>query len=247
MMRAALVLLLAGLNLCLPVSAAEIEPLDELLVKVTTAYGGETAREGTKGVRQTGVTYSSMRRQEGRIIRTYQAPDRLRIEILYPETEELRILNGPHAWKREQPMGKPFRDALMLQAVRMGLPWSLLQGRAQLRDLGMQAIDAGQPLRMLELPLGANLAIKVGIDPESGLIMRSVGTMTGSMGVMEFGTVYEDFRTQDGRRYAGVEHHYAAGQATGHTRIDQMEFLDTFPEESLFIPPGPEAKTRQHI
>jgi hypothetical protein len=246
MMRAALVLLLAGLNFCLPVSAAEIDSLDVLLEKVTLAYGGETARAGMKGVRHTGVTYSNMRKQEGRIIRTYQAPDRLRIEIQYPDTEELRILNGPHAWKREQPMSTPFRDALMLQAMRMALPWNLLQGRAQLRDLGMQAFEDGQPLRMLELPMSANLAIKVGVDPESGRIMRSLGSMTGSM-VMEFGTVYEDFRTQDGRLYAAIEHHYVAGQPTGHTRIEQVEFLDTFPEESLFIPPGPEAKTRQHI
>lgn len=246
MMRAALVLLFAGLNFCPPVFAAEIDTLDVLLEKVTLAYGGETAREVPKGVRHTGVTYSNMRKREGRIIRTYQAPDRLRIEIQYPDTEELRILNGPHAWKREQPMSKPFRDALMLQAMRMALPWSLLHGRAQLRDLGMQVLD-DQPLRMLELPMSASLAIKVGIDPESGRIMRSLGAMTGSMGVMEFGTVYEDFRTQDGRLYAAIEHHYAAGQPTGHTRIEQVEFLDTFPEESLFIPPGPEAKTRQHI
>lgn len=247
MMRAVLVLLLAGLNFCLPVFAAEIDTLDELLEKVTTAYGGETVREGPKGIHHTGVTYSNMRKQEGQIIRTYQAPDRLRIEIQYPDTEELRILNGPHAWKREQPMSKPFRDALMLQAMRMALPWSLLHGRAELRDLGMQELEDGQALRMLELPMNASMTIKVGVDPESGRIMRSLGAMTGSMGVMEFGTVYEDFRTQDGRLYAAVEHHYVAGQPTGHTRIEQVEFLDTFPPESLFIPPGPEAKTRQHI
>jgi hypothetical protein len=66
------------------------------------------------------------------------------------------------------------------------------------------------------------------------------------MGLMEFGTVYADFRTQDGRLYAAEEHHYAAGQSTGYTNIERIEFLDTLPE-SLYVPPGPEAKTRQNI
>jgi hypothetical protein len=245
MMRAALILLLACFNFSFPASAADVETLDDLLAKVTSAYGGGTARLGPKAVRQTGVTYSNMRRMEGRIMRAFLAPDRLRIEIQYPDTEELRILNGPHAWKREQQMSQPFRDAQLLQAVRMALPWNLLQSQSQLRDLGIQKHGDGQMLHMLELPMGDSLVIKVGIEPESGRIVRSLGSVAGSMGVMEFGTAYEDFRTQDGRLYAATERHFVAGQPTGHTRIEHVEFLDTLPED-LFIPPGPEAKSRQH-
>lgn len=244
MMRAALILLLACFSFSLPASAADAESLDALLAKVATAYGGETLREGAKAIRHTGVTYSNMRKMEGRIIRTYQAPDRLRIEIQYPDAEELRILNGPHAWKREQQMSKPFRDAQLLQAVRMALPWNLFQARSQLRDLGVHK-HGDDLLHMLELPMSDSLVVKVAIDPESGRIVRSIGSVAGSMGLMEFGTAYEDFRTQDGRLYAATERHYVDGQPTGHTRIEHVEFLDTLPED-IFIPPGPEAKTRQH-
>jgi hypothetical protein len=66
------------------------------------------------------------------------------------------------------------------------------------------------------------------------------------MGLMEFGAAYEDFRTQDGRLYASTERHFVGGQPTGHTHIERIEFLDELPE-SLFTPPGLEAKTRQHI
>jgi hypothetical protein len=244
MMRAALILLFACFGLSLPAFAADAEPIDALLARVASAYGGETLREGVKAIRQTGVTYSTMRKAEGRIVRAYQAPDRLRIEIQYPGDEELRILNGPHAWKREQQMSKPFRDAQLLLAVRMALPWNLLQARSQLRDLGVQKHGEAL-LRMLELPMSESLVIKVAIEPESGRIVRSIGSVAGSMGLMEFGTAYEDFRTQDGRLYAATERHYAAGQPTGHTYIERIEFLDALPE-SLFTPPGPEAKTRQH-
>lgn len=245
MMRAALILLFAGLNFCLPVSADENGDLDALLAKVASAYGSEALREGAKAIRQTGVTYSNMRKMEGRIVRTYLAPDHLRVEIQYPGDEELRILNGPHAWKGEQPMGKPYRDAQLLQAVRMALPWNLLQARSQLRDLGVQK-QGDILLHMLELPMSDSLAIKVAIEPQSGHIVRSVGSLSGSMGVMEFATAYADFRIQDGRLYAAEEQHYAAGQFTGHTYIERVEFLDMLPE-SLFVPPGPEARTRQII
>ena len=245
MMRAALILLFACFSFPLPVFAADADSLDTLLAKVAAAYGGETLREGVKAIRHTGVTYSNLRKAEGRIVRSYLAPDRLRIEIQYPDDEELRILNGPHAWKREQPMSKAYRDAQLLQAVRMGLPWNLLQARSQLRDLGVQK-HGDELLHMLELPMSDSLVIKVAIEPESGRIVRSIGSLSGSMGVMEFGTVYADFRTQDGRLYAAEEHHYAAGQPTGYTNIERIEFLDALPE-SLFVPPGPEAKTRQNI
>ena len=219
MMRAALILLFVCLNGCLPVSAAEI---DDLLAKVALAYGGETARQGAKAVRQTGVTYSNMRKMEGRVMRAFQAPDRLRIEIQYPDTEELRILNGPHAWKREQPMSQPYRDALILQAARIALPWNLLQAQSQLRDLGIHKHGDGQMLHMLELPMSNSLVLTVGIEPESGRIMRSLGSAAGSMGAMEFGTAYEDFHTQDGRLYAATERHFVAGQPTGHTHIEHV-------------------------
>jgi len=244
MMRAVLTLLFALLNFALPVAAAETDALDALLLKVVSAYGGEAALNGPRGVRQTGVTYSNMRKMEGRIVRTYLPPDQMRIEIQYPDTEELRILNGPHAWKREQQMSKPYRDAQLLQAMRIGLPWNLLQARSQLRDLGIQK-HGDSMLHMLELPVNESLVIKVAIEPESGHIVRSLGTVSGAMGMMEFGAAYEDFRTQDGRLYAATEHHYVGGQPTGHTHIERIEFLDELPE-SLFTPPGLEAKTRQH-
>jgi len=245
MMRAVLTLFFALLNVALPVAADETGALDALLAKVVSAYGGEAALSGPKAVRQTGVTYSNMRKMEGRIVRTFQPPDRMRIEIYYPDTEELRILNGPHAWKREQQMSKPYRDAQLLQAMRIGLPWNLLQARSQLRDLGVHK-HGDVMLHMLELPMGDSMVIKVAIEPESGRIVRSIGSVSGSMGLMEFGAAYEDFRTQDGRLYASTERHFVGGQPTGYTNIERMEFLDELPE-SLFVPPGPEAKSRQNI
>jgi hypothetical protein len=227
-----LILLLFLSAFCSASVAAEI---DALLDKVAAAYATGTARGAVQGLRQTGVTYSSTRGAEGTILRAFQRPDRLLVEIRYAQDQEVRLLRGPHAWKQGEPMGGTFRGAMRLQAARMELPWNLLEGRGQLRDKGSVEQGDGHSLRILELPLGAGVAFDVGIDPQSGRIVRSLGRLAGSMGVMEFGTAYEDFRYQDGRLYAAMERHFAQGELIGYTRIDKLEFLDSLPDE-LFAP-----------
>jgi hypothetical protein len=79
------------------------------------------------------------------------------------------------------------------------------------------------------------MVMRASIDTDSGRIIQTIGRMTGSMGVMEFRTVYEDFRVQDGLLYAATEHHFAMNQATGYTHIDKIEFVDALPDK-LFLP-----------
>lgn len=222
-----LVLLLS----CLPAAAQD---LDGLLARVAEAYGGKT-HTGIRGVRQTGTTFSSMR-GEGSILRTYQHPDRLRIEIDYPGNPELRIIRGPKSWIHGKEMGGAFHSSMILQAMRLGLPWNLLENRAQLRDAGLVRLEDGRSLRAIEMPLAPGYSLVVDIDPESGRILRSRGVMPSAGGRMEFATVYEDFKLQDGRLYAATEQHYALGQHIGYTKIGSIEFVDELPG-ALFEPP----------
>lgn len=215
--------------------AASAMEINALLDKVALAYGVNTLAGGLKGIRQTGRTFSFMRQEEGPILRAYQHPDRLRIEIRYPGSEEVRVLHGAHAWKQGEPAPESFYGAMVLQAARMALPWSLLKDRSQLRELGTIRLDDGRTLQVLEQPLGIGLVMRISIDPDSGRIIRTAGRLTGSMGIMEFETVYEDFRVQDGLLYAATEHHFAMNQATGYTHIDKFEFVDSLPDR-LFLP-----------
>lgn len=224
--------------------AASAMEVSALLDKVAVAYGINTLADGVKGIRQTGRTFSSMRQEEGPILRTYQHPDRLRIEIRYPGSEEIRVLNGSQAWKQNEPITGSFHAAMILQAARMALPWSLQKDRSSLRDLGTLKFEDGKNLQVLEQPLGIGLVMRATIDTDTGRILRSVGRMTGNMGIMEFGTIYEDFRKHDGLLYAATERHFAMNQATGYTHIDKIEFVDALPE-TLFLPDGKAAaKTR---
>jgi hypothetical protein len=230
--------------LCLPVfPLAAAAELDDLLERVAAAYGnaGETR---PPAMRQTGVTYSALRRQEGALHRTYQRPDRLRIEIRYPDKEEVRILRGGAAWKEGEAMSDAFHGAMVLQAVRLDLPWNLLTARGLLRDLGTTAMGDGPPLRILEWPLTGGLDMQVGIDPDSGRIVHVLGRIVSGGGEMEFGTRYEDFRRQDGLLYAAMERHYVMGRPTGYTRIEQVEFLDRLPDDLFEPAPPPPPRVR---
>jgi len=231
---AGLILCLCSFLIALPASATEA--VDTLLAKVSDAYGGNTVN-GIKGMRQTGVTYSAMHGGEGTILRAYQHPDRLRIEINYPGKPELRIIRGPQSWIHGKAMSGPFHASMILQATRMGLPWNLLENRAQLRDAGTLKLEDGHTLHAIEMPLALGYSLVVDIDPESGRILRSRGIMPSAKGTMEFATVYEDFKSQGGRLYAAMEQHYALGRHIGYTKIEKIEFTDVLPED-LFEPPA---------
>lgn len=219
-----------------PATASADNSLDALLSRLAEVYGGTDLLVRTKAVIQTGTTYSIMRDSSGPVMRAYQHPDKLRIEIRYPGSDpETRTLMGPHGWRRGVPVQGPFHASMVLQAARMGLPYNLLEGRGRLRDRGTVTGENGKALRAVELPLSENMHLIVEIDPASGRILKTRGVLSMGGNRMEFITAYEDFRRKDGRLYAAKEVHYAMGRRTGYTHIEQVEFRDRL-SDALFLP-----------
>lgn len=211
--------------------------LDSLLERISAAYG---LSDPPASILQRGHTMS-LSSGEGTLLRAYQSPDQFRIDIHYSTGTETRILNGPRSWQHDTPMTEAFRGALQLQAARLALPWNLLAARASLRDLGEQKLADGNVLHFIELPLGGNLRLVAEVHPDSGRVMRSRGIMSAQgHGEMEFGTVYDDFQTADGRLYAAAELHFAMGRYIGRSLIESVEF-DAPLDSKLFHPevPGP--------
>ena len=226
LLLAAAVLAIAG-----TAGAGELGPL---LERIERAYGTVTQ---PNSILQRGRTLSHSR-GEGTLLRAYRGAERFRIEIRYRSGVETRIIDGPAAWQSSKPMSEAFRGALILQAARVALPWNLLAARERLRDGGEQRIGEVR-LHFVEMPLGDNLRMVAEVDPESGRILRSRGILIHPGGSeMVFGTVYEDFRTSDGRLYAAIEHHYAMGRYIGRSVIESVEY-DTPIADSLFRPEIP--------
>ena len=208
-----------------------IADVDELLLMVAEAYGGQARITEVSAYLQSGVTFSTLHGEEGRILRSYRHPDHLRVEIEYGGGDsELRILAGPYAWKQNQPAEGVFYSAMLLQAARLGLPALLFEYRKLVQDAGTMITKLGRKLPALELNFHGRYRLLVGIDPKSGRILESRGILTMNSSTMEFGTTYDDFRFKDGRMFAFKEEHYAMGQKTGYTHIKHIEILPNLPD-----------------
>ncbi len=221
-------LLLAVLILASPgfAQAAEDE-VAELVDHVIDAYGGEAALDAAQSFRQSGETVSFLRGgAKGRIVRTFQAPDRLRVEIVYPgEAPEMRVLDGDRGWQQGQEAPPALVDAMRLQAARLALPLLLRDAGRQVKDLGTTSAQDGRSVRSLGLALAGGLALFVDIEVPGYRILSSRGLMRRAGTAMEFGAVYHDFRRLSGVLVPGREEQHAMGQHIGYTVIEKNEIL----------------------
>jgi hypothetical protein len=200
--------------------------LPALVGRIVKAYGGEKALKRVRTVRQSG-TLETMRGM-ARTVRVFVPPDRLRVEIEYPEGGgEVRVLDGARAWRNAEAVSGMPHDAMVLQAARLALPGILL--RKKLIDLGAVERD-GKKLRGIGVPLDGGLSLAIAVDPKSALILRSEGQLPGGV---RFATVYSEFREVNGVIFAFREANYASGQHTGETRLEQVRILDAAPEGSF--------------
>lgn len=217
---------LASLILALMLSglARADDHLQSLLDKVFVAYGGTEVIAKTTVIQQSGVTYSSLRGAEGRFKRLLHNPDQLTIDIAYPSGTENRVLAGEQAWKQGRKTNAAMRMAMRLQAGRIWLPRTLWDYRDSAVYVGKTSSEDGSTREHIDIPLGEGMTLSAEIDPASGRILRSRGTLQMGGMAMVFGTAYADFRMHKGRLFAFKETHYAMGRQTGYSRIEELEF-----------------------
>jgi hypothetical protein len=235
--RPRLLALLGSWVLLLSAQAARAEdlPVDQLVSRTLQAYGGKEALGRAGALQLSGRVSSTMRKgATGTITIAYSRPDRLRVEIRFPdEPPEIRIVDGAKGWRGGKEAAGPLYDSMVLQAARFALPLSLEEHRAELHDLG--AVDLDQKkLRRLELPLPGKGSVLVDVEPESGRILRTVGKMAAADGTsLEFVNVFDDFRTVDGLLFAYREDHVAMGKSTGVTTFESVRVVASLPSETF--------------
>ncbi len=245
-MRRAATALLAAVLFAWPAVSSGADEVGELLRKSVDAYGGEKALANL-AFRESGTLTTTMGGAEaGTITRMYRRPDKLRVEVSLPgQAPETRILDGKKGWQQGKKASGMVLGAMVLQAARFALPLNLFERRGELKDLGTATRD-GRSLRVLELPLGADLSLTAEIDPATGRILRSTARTVGVMGgksmsvggtagrmVVEFATTYDDFRKVDGILFAFREGNFAMGQRTGDTVLEKVEILGQLPAGAL--------------
>jgi hypothetical protein len=234
--------LIVGLAARLTAAAADLGPL---LEKMAGAYGGRERLEKIVAIRETGqVEAATPIGNSGPIVRTFARPLQLRIEIGdSSKPTEVRVLNGTNGWRNGKPATGPGLDAMVLQAIRLDLPFQLLANQSKLIE--KDSIErGGKRLRVLELPLEHGLSVTAALDAESGRILISTGTTAeGPMGRLSFETSYDDFAMVDGALFAFKEVNLANGTKTAKTAMSIIQILKTSPAEA-FKPQSPEASCK---
>jgi hypothetical protein len=203
------------------------QSLDDVVGNVMKEYGGTAAWQKVTTIRETGKVVPAMRKGDGATTRTWQKPDKLRVEIVYPTRTELRVIEGDHGTNNGHEVSSDQLDGMKQQVARLALPLLLVEKRTSLRDVGMR-----DGFRAIEIPLSASLTVTVDIDPKSWHIVRSTGKTSG----LEFVVDYSDFRRVDGLLFAFAEGGMAQGMPTAKTTLDAIVI------NGPAAPPPPAAK-----
>ena len=195
-------------------SSTETAPIIE---KIIQAYGGHSALEQVKAVRHTGTIKSYRLDKTGKMQRSFQRPDKLRVELIYPNgPHELRITTPAGAWRDGRPAPAAMHTAMKLQAARFQLPMILPEKTVKI--LG----EADGKLQ-LAIKLTATTSLEVFVDRKTWHIVRSVGRMNFQGMEMAFIADYSDFRKVDNLLFAFREDLTAMGRPTGIAILDKIE------------------------
>lgn len=206
-----------------------------LVGRCVEAYGGKRAIEKAARARYEGTVTSLILHpgETGRMIRAYERPQRLRVEIAYPSgSREVRVLSGARGWRDGEEASGPRLSAMILQAARLDLPALLSSREAKIADAGKLEVG-GKTLRVLAIEPAPGLVVEAAIDPATGRILRSRSASRDPAMPLEFTTTYSDFKTVSGVVVAMHEENWANGRSTGETVLQKVEFPAKLPESTF--------------
>jgi hypothetical protein len=216
-------------------SAQAAEELGPLLDKMATAYGGRERLEKIVAFTQNGqVIAATSIGNSGPLVRTFARPLKLRVQIGDPaHPAEVRVLDGTNGWRNGKSVTGPSYEAMVLQAMRLDLPFQLLTHKDKLIEKEPSEFH-GHKIRTIELSLDNGLAMTAGIDPETGRILFSTGrTAAGPMGRLSFETDYDDFQTVDGILFAWKETNVANDTKTADIGFSLIQLLKETPPNAF--------------
>jgi transposase-like protein len=213
---------------------ARRESVPALVRRCVAAYGGRGALTRAAVARQEGRVTSLLHPGvEGRILRAYGRPGRLRVETSFPKTPpELRVLDGGRGWRNGQEVDGARLAAMMLQAARMDLPALLSAWVDRIEDQGEGEV-AGAKVRVLALAPAPGLLVQADVDVATGRVVRSRGSSLDPKMPLAFETTYDDFRTVDGVLVPFLERNWANGRTTGETSLESVSFPQSLPDATF--------------
>ncbi|HSG47856.1 MAG TPA: hypothetical protein VLA43_08610, partial [Longimicrobiales bacterium] len=189
--------------------------------------GGAEAISAVDAYRQEGMLVAHNGGGHGTVTRIARDVDALSVLVEYPGRPEIRIVEGERGWRGNsaaelEEVRGPLYLAMVAQAARAWVPMILVD----FRDSIAEAEPEGE-LRVLVLPLGESVRLRLLVDPDTGYVVRSESVLVGMPPAIGFATDYADFRPVDGVVFAFREETFASGVHTASLVVGTMEINPT--------------------
>lgn len=214
-------------------------PEQKLIAQVIDAYGGSKALANVRTVFASGHISAFMQGDEGTSTRWFQRPRKLRAQLVYNKSAELRIINGKKGWRSSngkppvEVIGPPFLG-MVYQYKYLDLPFGFLDNEFSVRLLPRETLN-GRTVDVLQLSDQEGPPMRLYIDGETHLIARVAGSFSfGSMGT-ELAAEFSDFRTVAGVKFPFTIVNYGGDNKIAETRLDELRLNQEMPD-SLFQP-----------
>lgn len=204
--------------------AGEPATVADVVTGVVKAYGGEKKLRSVNGYHASGEQWAAMSNQTIQAERWFGRPDRLRLNLVYPDHTEIRLTDGKAGWSGSsddslEPANPMKLMAMRLQSVRLDIPLRLLEQGDQ---IALQESDSDGRI-VLRLTIEEGLHIDYHVDPKSFRITRAVTAMEAPQ-PMEFVADYDKFKKVDGILVAMKETTYAGETLTSRLELERFDW-----------------------
>lgn len=195
-------------------SEKAVDPVDALLDDMIGVYGGAENLKKLNSYESIWDMSVKVRPEKGEAVVRVAQPDKLRVDLNYPNKSESRVVNGSTGFKvyngnaRQDSRG-PMLNAMKLQVMRLYTPLVL----KELKKTNTITLTKGEGYNVLTLA-GDGLTSAYFVNQETKHIDRVVGTLNMGGREMAFRTEYGDFKVVDGVLMHHSEDKYAGGVNT---------------------------------
>ena len=211
---------------------------DRIVENIVTAHGGRARLKEISSVTAEGRIGRYLAKDEGSYSRVLQRPGRLRVDITYPGSRELRILNGEKGYRGAEGRPTEVTGAQLLSMVyqydALDLPFGFVDGTLDIAGLVRNG-SAGPDTYGITCWDRAGNRMDVVVDSRSNRITRSSATFAIGGAETTLSAEFGDYRMVDGVLLPFRITNYAGGMRISETIITRYELNAKLPE-TLFAP-----------
>lgn len=206
------------------------DPKGQLLDNMIGAYGGAENLRKLDSYASVWAMEVKVRPQKGKAINFIDQAGRLRVELLYPNRLETRVINGARGYKgyNKEPLEEvkgPKLDSMKLQLMRLYTPLTLKN------KVGITITD-GEGVKLITLKEGTLITV-YHVNATTFRIEKVVGTLDMGGRKMEFQTEYSDFKKVEGVLMHHRENKFAGGMNTAELFLKEIQ-LSVKHDDKLF-------------